>query len=837
MSNQNIQIGIDLGTTNSEVAINVTGEIEIVKNALGDEYTPSVFGVDKSKNKVVGKRSYERLYKEASQKELNNNKAEVKRLMGTEETIHFERIEEEMNAEEISAEILKSLKEDILRKHPDFDTTAAVITVPAYFSGLQCEATKRAGNMAGFKHVVLIQEPIAAAISYGFMNEKNENWLIFDLGGGTFDVALISINDGILSVLSHDGDNFLGGKDFDWLIVEKIILPKLLKKYSLEDFHRGNRKYGNVFAKLKYIAENAKMYLSQYEKTTLEIDGIGGDDEGEEIYVSIDFSRKEFEKLITPLVNRAIDLSKKTIKDSGVNSSNIGKIILVGGPTLVPYIRKRLEKDLCVQVDSSVDPLTVVSRGACIFAISQKIPSKLIKARQKKQDKKVKEIILHHETLTADTEESISGVIDGIKDSNEEYYIQIQSDSGFYSGTKTKLKNGKFFDTVMLESNKANLFWIYLFNEEGESIPISNDSFVITHGLSVSGAPIPHSVGVVLAKKDFKNGFSTVEIFEKIFEKGDLLPLEKTETYKTIRRLDKSENDNPLWIRIGEGESEIPDRNVFLCELGIKGDDLPYDLPGGTEIEITIEINESRELFVTAYIPLIDLTLNARSTFKDEILNIEFLETELNAQAEKLKTVASNCTEKEKEEMSNSINSLRNSIQNASLDEDEKRKANKQLKDLKIKIDNLEKSKEMPQLIKEFHKNVENTEHSMQEFADNKDVVTYNEELTNIKTEGERALESEDKELLIRINEQLQDLIAKILFSNPSFWVYHFEKITNGNYKFINEKEAEYYKDKGGKAIELNDGDELKRCVHNLMLLLPPEDQEKVNQNLSGITR
>src|ERR1700677_1963740 len=187
MSNKNIVIGIDLGTTNSEVAINKDGKVQIVKNSFGDEYTPCVFGFDKANNEVVSKRAYERLYKDASETEFKNNKAEIKRLMGTEQTTQFDRANVKMTPEEISGEILKSLKQDVLRKFEDFNTEAVVITVPAAFSTLQSEATKRAGNLAGFKHVVLLQEPISAAVAYGFGGIKNENWLIFDFGGGTFD--------------------------------------------------------------------------------------------------------------------------------------------------------------------------------------------------------------------------------------------------------------------------------------------------------------------------------------------------------------------------------------------------------------------------------------------------------------------------------------------------------------------------------------------------------------------------------------------------------------------------------------------------------------------------
>jgi len=152
-----ISVGIDLGTTNSSVAVNNNGTIEIVKKPGGLEYTPSVFGFDKAKNKVVGQRAYESLYSDKSETGVKNFRPEVKRIMGTPEKFYFERTGVEMSAEEISSEILKSLVQDILRKYQKFDTTAAVITIPAAFSILQCEATKRAGNLAGFKHVVLLQ--------------------------------------------------------------------------------------------------------------------------------------------------------------------------------------------------------------------------------------------------------------------------------------------------------------------------------------------------------------------------------------------------------------------------------------------------------------------------------------------------------------------------------------------------------------------------------------------------------------------------------------------------------------------------------------------------------
>lgn len=836
MSNQNIQIGIDLGTTNSEVATNNKDHVEIVKNIFNDEYTPSVFGVDKSKNKVVGKRAYERLYKDASEEEFSNNKAEVKRLMGTSDTVHFNRLDEDLTPEQISAEILKSLKEDVLRKYPSTPTIGVVITIPAYFSTLQAEATKRAGNIAGFKHVILIQEPIAAAIAYGFSNSQNENWLVYDLGGGTFDVALISSKNGSLSVLGHNGDNFLGGKDFDWAVVDKMIVPKILEKFSIEDFTRGSKKYRSIFAKLKYYAESAKIALSQSTETSIEVEKIGDDDNGNEIYLTIPFTRKDFEKLIKPFIDKTIKLSKETIKDAGVKQSSISRIVLVGGPTMIPCIKNRLEEDLKVEVDTSSDPLTVVARGACIYAVSQKIPREFLESKTKTSPS-IKNLRLNYESLTSETEETVTGIVEGLKDT-EDYFIQIQSEGGLFSGKKQKLKNGKFIETVNLDKNKTTLFWIYLFDVEGDPIKVDPESFSITHGLSVSGAPIPHSIGVGVVKRGFNGAsFAIAEEFEVIFEKNSILPLKQTRTYKTLKKLIKGDKENALPIKIREGESEIPDQNQFICNLELTGEQLPYDLPEGTEISLTIEVNESREVKVEAFIPSIDLTFSARATIHAENLSVQEMEAQLKQQDERAKKVEQSCTPDEKGELQNLVQSLESSLSTAKVDEDEKRKADKQLKDLKIRLDNLEKKKELPQLKIDFKEKIKDLEEMINEYGDQKEKNIYLDQMNVLKTEGENAISSGDKILLSRTLEQLKDLTHRVVLSNPSSWVYMFRQMQEKDHAWISEKEAAYYTQKGQRAIEMGDIDELKRSVHNLMLLLPPSEQKLIQGNLSGITK
>lgn len=836
MSTQNIQIGIDLGTTNSEVAVNNKGNIEIVKNIFNDEYTPSVFGFGKSKNKVVGKVSYERLYKDPSPEEFLNNKGEVKRLMGTSETINFPRVNEDMTPEQISSEILISLKEDVARKYKDIPNIGVVITVPAYFSVLQAEATKRAGNLAGFKHVVLIQEPIAAAMAYGFMNSRNENWLVYDLGGGTFDVALISSKDGSLSVLGHNGDNFLGGKNFDLEIVDKIIVPEILKKYTIKDFNRGNIKYGTEFAKLKGQAEKAKIYLSQQEETVIEIENFK-DDLGEEVYLNIPFSRKKFEGLIKTFVDKTIELSKETIKESGINHSSIAKIILVGGPTVIPYIQKRLESELKIEVDKSSDPLTVVARGACIYGISQKIPKELLEQKENK-NKSEMSLQLNYDTLTSETEEMVVGVIDELKEIDDEYYIQIQSEGGFFSGSKQKIKNGKFKEIVTLEPNKTNLFWIYLFDHKGNPILLDTDSFQITHGLSVSGSPIAHSIGVGVARRNYTGGKTTslVEQFDVYFERNSILPLKDTKSYRTVKKLVKGDKNNALPIKVREGESSNPDQNEFLCDLKLTGENLPYDLPEGSEIEVTISMNESREVTVEAFIPSIDLTFNVRGTDHAETLDIEKMEGQFNIQSERAEKLEKTCTPEEKSKLNNLIKSLGISLGAGKVDEEEKRKADKELRDLKNKLDQMEQIKELPQLKIEFNELTTSMNQIIDEVGSQKDKQIHEDQLKILKTEGYTAIENEDKILLSRIVEQLKELKNKILFSNPAMWLHSFNQLIQEDHEWISDKEAQYYLQKGQRAIETGDTDELQRCVRSLLLLLPVSEQAEVKNSMSGIT-
>lgn len=832
MDNSTIKIAIDLGTTNSSVAANINGKIVIVKNKDRAITTPSVFGIDKSQNFLVGRRAYENLFKNGTPDDEKNNKAEIKRLMGTDTKIEFPRLGKSLNAEDISAEILKALKADVTREYPDVSNLGAVVTIPAHFSTVQAEATKRAAILAGFQHVVLLQEPIAAAMSYGFNNSKNHNWIVYDLGGGTFDVAVITSKDGVLSCVNHSGDNFLGGKDIDWQIVDKLFVPKLKASFNLSELERNNPLNKSIFTTLKYLAEKAKIDLSEFDKCTVEIDRLGVDLDGREIYLSFEVTKNELEEIIRPLVDRTIKLTEQAINESGLNSKSIEKIVLVGGPTQIPFIREQLFQHFKIMVDTTVDPMTAVAHGACIFALGQMIPTDVIKKNIGPRNSDEVEIEINYSPLTSDSEEVVTGIIKGAV--SGDIFIQLQSEDGSFSTERIKLKNGKFYESVVVQPKRLNNYWIYLMDQEGNQIKTNLDSFSITHGLTVSGAPLPSSIGVGIAKKDYTGMSQLTEVMDIFFKKNSTLPLSEMRTYKTVRKLSKGDSINALPVSVYEGESQLPDRNRRLCELVITGNQIPSDLPEGTDIDITISIDVSRVVTVDAYIPVIDFTLNIRGTLHDESVKVEGLTVELLNQEKRTKEiekVADTTT------VTNKIAELKNSIKNAESDEDEKRKAAKELLDLKADIDKLQNEKGFELALAEYEKKYTGLEEILQSAPDSEAKVAITNQFSILKADAEKAKQSKDTLMLNRIVDQLRGLSFRLFNEDPQFHVEVFKSYTGGTYRFSNQQEAEYYTKKGNQAIKDNNLEELKRCNKNLIDLMVKEDQAGAAAKQSGITR
>lgn len=361
-----VDFGIDLGITNSAIAVWKGLGVHVFKNNEGFEITPSAVWIDKYNQIQVGRRAKERL-----DIDPDNAKAEFKLQMGTDVEYLFTQSGRCMKPEELSAEVLKSLKADVMM-HTGEDVQAAIITVPAAFELPQCQATNEAARLAGITSSWLVQEPVAVALAHGFQSQReNAFWMIYDLSSGTFDATVINLRVGIIQIVSYGGDNQLGGNLIDWAIVEQLLIPAVTREHPLTDFRRGNPKRNTAIAKLKLAVEHAKLQASRDELAEIIIDVLCHDNSDNTVTFEYELRRADVERIAEPFIRHSINISRKVLAESRLDVGDLEKIILVGDLTLMPYVRECLadrKEGFGIPMDISIDPLTVKARGAAVFA-------------------------------------------------------------------------------------------------------------------------------------------------------------------------------------------------------------------------------------------------------------------------------------------------------------------------------------------------------------------------------------------------------------------------------------------------------------------------------------
>ena len=345
-------IGIDLGTTNSCVSVMEGGEAVVIPNAEGNRTTPSVVAFSKNGERLVGQ-----IAKRQAVTNPDNTVISIKRKMGTNEKVKIEG--DEFSPQEISAMILQKLKSDA-ENYLGTSVTQAVITVPAYFSDSQRQATKDAGKIAGLEVLRIINEPTAAALAYGMDKEdQDQKIMIYDLGGGTFDVSILDIGDGVFEVLSTNGNTHLGGDDFDEAIMDYLVSE--FKKSQAIDLKADKM----AMQRLKEAAEKAKIELSGMQQTQINLPFITADATGPK-HLDVTLTRAKFEELIGKLVEETRIPVEQAMKDAGVTASDIHKVLLVGGSTRVPCVQEMVKKIVGKDPDKGINPDECVAIGAAI---------------------------------------------------------------------------------------------------------------------------------------------------------------------------------------------------------------------------------------------------------------------------------------------------------------------------------------------------------------------------------------------------------------------------------------------------------------------------------------
>jgi molecular chaperone DnaK len=583
MAHGPLYVGIDLGTTNSTAAVFDGEKVTLVRNSQGATLTPSVVRIDARGAVTVGGRARRFL-----ETDPQNTRSEFKRLMGTAQVIEFSAAKAKKKPEELAAEVLRSLRADV-KEHLGFLPSRAVVSVPALFELPQSAATSEAARLAGFEKIELIQEPVASALAAGWSADAaSGSWLVYDLGGGTFDVSLLETRDGLLRVVGHDGDNFLGGRDFDWALVDWVLGE--VGRAAGVTLSRSDPKHAAAVRKLKLAVEEAKIELTRADETSLAVAG-AFEVNGAPVDVDLVIPRATLEDLCAPLIDRSIEVCKRLLAAHGLTTGQLGRVVLVGGPTVMPSLRARVRAALGVPFGEGLDPMTLVAQGAAIYAATAGLDARSAAPTEERG----RRVWLQYPAMSSDLTPAVVGRLVDAGPGEEIKVRLVRGDGGWTSPEVAIDREGAFVITVDLVPRKPSVFRVEATGAGGARIAVSPSSFTIVQGLTISDPPLSRTVGVALAD-------DRVHVF---FERGAPLPARRTFVLHTVESVAKGSSSCLLKIPIVQGELDQAHLCRLVGALEIGGVAVKASLPAGSPVEVTLELDRGGHLSARALVPAI----------------------------------------------------------------------------------------------------------------------------------------------------------------------------------------------------------------------------------------
>lgn len=699
MANNKIIYGIDLGTTNSAIAKFENGQAVIKKSSSQEDTTPSCVYITPKGRYVVGRKAYTQLSRDFALMFTrpgyqSNSFVEFKRIMGTDETIHSSNLDKlgldaDLTPEQLSSQVLSILRSYFI----DEDVNEAVITVPALFNN-QKDATKKAAELAGFDHFELIQEPVAASIAYGLSSKmKNAYWLVFDFGGGTFDAALMKIEDGIMKAVDTAGDNHLGGKDIDYAFIEQIIIPYLSDNYAIDNC-LSNDKFRNMW---KPKAEEAKIALSFGESYDIQTDlgeDYGCDDNGSEFELDMTVTRKVFEPVARPIFQKAIDITKQLLQRNNLSGSDLGALILVGGPTYTPLLRNMLREQITPNVDTSIDPMTAVACGAALYGSTIDIPEEILDSKRDRS-----KVQLSIAVKSTSVEEVELAAVTFLRDKSDSYdgssvFVDFARADGEFNTGKIEITEQGDIVKLALKPNVTNVFQVLCYDALGNEVDCEPSSVSIIQGIDgIGDAVLPLHLGIGTADDDDDVVFTALEGLKKNMPLPGYGKNGKVQlcTDKDIR---PGMSADKIVIPILQTNQDVDQLErehkklkmlycTHLYDLVITGDDVPSLLPSGSEINITAHAEKSGTLdsFVVD-IPYLDIDLDIidrMSSVRAKDSDSDVYKTEISESRKKLRELGNSQLTQQLDEAESEFN--------AADDRDKKDQAIESLKDILSKID------------------------------------------------------------------------------------------------------------------------------------------------------
>ncbi|MGE0041329.1 MAG: Hsp70 family protein [Vicinamibacterales bacterium] len=593
-------VGIDLGTTNSAICTYDGESVRLYKSPDQNDVTPSAIFLDRRGNKYVGARAYNN-----AARNPDNAAVLFKRLMGTSTPVPLPAVKITMTPEECSAEILRTLfgylPEDI--RHDG--STGSVITVPAAFNQMQKDATMSAAEAAGIGHVALMQEPVAAVMSVMRSRKTDGMFLIYDLGGGTLDIAIAEGIAGRVSLLAHGGIAMCGGRDFDRELFQGVVKPWLLEQFNLPDDFDSSAQFKTLTCMATWASERAKIELSQREEAVISLPEteLGVRDlSGADVYLDIAINRRQFDRLVEAKIDESIRLSRDTLAKAGLGPNDVERIVFVGGPTHYKHLRDRVASALGIAPSTDVNPMTAVAEGAAVFAESIDWSSQ---SRGRKNARGTVSaagplgLSLNFLSRTPDSKTRIVAKLAGPAAAGTE--LQIDSlDTGWSSG-RVPLCDGTTIE-VVLSKPADNTFKVFVFDATGGPIALTPDKIVIARtAASIDAIPASHSIGIEVRQKV---GGRTVLDF--LVREGDQLPKKGKRTFKAVESL-KAGSAGSLKFKLWEGDvADPPADNRFIGMFEVRGIDFDDGvIPAGADLICDYEVRDSGNIHLEVTIPSI----------------------------------------------------------------------------------------------------------------------------------------------------------------------------------------------------------------------------------------
>ncbi|WP_322755866.1 Hsp70 family protein [Frankia sp. Cas3] len=829
MARSTMDFGIDLGTTNSAIAVLDGTEARIIKNAFQHDTTPSAVYADRNGRIHVGERARERVESDPA-----NAAAEFKLKMGLRDQARtFANSGLALTPEELSAHVLRALKTNVTRQLGE-DVRAAVITVPAAFELNQTDATRRAAEAAGLELSPLLQEPTAAALAYSFQRDEDNIYrLVFDLGGGTFDASVVHIRDGEFDIVNHRGDNFLGGKLIDWAIVEQLLIPALLQQCSLPGFGRGEPTWAQAIAKLKAAAENAKIELSSTGSALIDISEppLCTDSRGNPVEFVHELHSADVDQLTEPFVARAINICQAALRESHLAPEKIDRVLLVGGPTLMPYLRRRLTEGLGIELDVSQDPMTVVACGAAIFAGTQRLPA------EPARPDVAYTVDLEYKPIGSDPEPVVGGVVRGpagrkLEGSTVEF-VNAEARPPWHSGKIILPAAGSFITTLRAEPERRNTYEIVLEDPTGTRERIQPAELTYTLGTVAPAATLTHSIGVALAGNEVS----------WLLAKGTRIPGKAREILRSTVLLTRGQSGGLLRIPILEGEHSRADRNRQVGALEILADQVARNIPQNSEIEVVIEIDASRLVTTRAYVPILDEEFDAVHDLTTESAPAPAeLRRALNAEQERLDALRADARrtsdpaalailgelddERAVDQLENDVASTEHG------DADAASTAGKRMLDLRAKLDDVEHALEWPSLVEWANRVLHDAPGMIEEYGDANDRRRHELLAADIR----RALAGQDAAHLKTLVDELTGHLAMMLDRKTgAVAMARFTKLVEQRSELRDQALAARLIADGQRAVDSNDIERLRTVIRQLVDLLPPEDRQADSEAYSNV--